>query len=265
MRNQKGITLLMLVLTIIVLLVLAAISINIALGDNGIFRNANNAKIMSKVEVLDDTIKAYTLKSSDPYSSSKKTIDDLINEGILTKITITDGATEETDKKTIYYVNFENEEVAKRLGLDKSAYQNLTKLNKFEYNSLEELQDKGIYVVDNDLNAAYLKNNRTYGKLVNFGNFKDINGDLEFASQNLTLRINPGEVPKEQEVIIVLDITASMSLTMSGKNSSGNQSIPYSSLGIEKGYDLTRWAATVKALDAFIDTYFENSENQKNQ
>lgn len=41
--QQKGITLISLVITIIILLILAGISINFAIGDNGIFKFAGNA------------------------------------------------------------------------------------------------------------------------------------------------------------------------------------------------------------------------------
>ena len=44
MKNNKGITLIALVVTIIVLLILAGISIAMLTGDNGILGNANNAK-----------------------------------------------------------------------------------------------------------------------------------------------------------------------------------------------------------------------------
>ena len=43
MRKQKGITLVALVVTIVVLLILAAVSINIAFGNNGIFTQAQKA------------------------------------------------------------------------------------------------------------------------------------------------------------------------------------------------------------------------------
>ena len=44
MRNQKGITLIALVITIIVLLILAGVSIAMLTGQNGILTQANNAK-----------------------------------------------------------------------------------------------------------------------------------------------------------------------------------------------------------------------------
>lgn len=40
MRRQKGITLIALVLTIIILIILAAVSVNLVLGENGILQRA---------------------------------------------------------------------------------------------------------------------------------------------------------------------------------------------------------------------------------
>ena len=47
MRNQKGITLIALVITIIVLLILAGVSIAMLTGENGILTNANEAQKQS--------------------------------------------------------------------------------------------------------------------------------------------------------------------------------------------------------------------------
>ena len=49
MRNQRGVTLIALVITIIVLLILAGVSIAMLTGDNGILTQANNAKV-SQIE-----------------------------------------------------------------------------------------------------------------------------------------------------------------------------------------------------------------------
>ena len=49
MRNQKGVTLIALVITIIVLLILAGVSIAMLTGDNGILTQAKSAKI-SQIE-----------------------------------------------------------------------------------------------------------------------------------------------------------------------------------------------------------------------
>ena len=44
LKKQKGITLVALVVTIVVLLILAGVSINLVLGDNGIVKKAQEAK-----------------------------------------------------------------------------------------------------------------------------------------------------------------------------------------------------------------------------
>ena len=49
MRNQKGITLIALVITIIVLLILAGVSIAMLTGENGLLTRANEAKEDTKV------------------------------------------------------------------------------------------------------------------------------------------------------------------------------------------------------------------------
>ena len=43
LKNKKGITLIALVVTVVVLIILAGVSINAVLGDNGIIKKANQA------------------------------------------------------------------------------------------------------------------------------------------------------------------------------------------------------------------------------
>ena len=45
MKNNKGITLVALVVTIVVLLILAGVSINLVLGNNGIIAKAKEAEL----------------------------------------------------------------------------------------------------------------------------------------------------------------------------------------------------------------------------
>ena len=56
MRNQKGITLIALVITIIVLLILAGVSIAMLTGDNGILTRANDASDDSKRAEIADKV-----------------------------------------------------------------------------------------------------------------------------------------------------------------------------------------------------------------
>lgn len=275
MRNQRGITLIALIITIIVMIVLSAVTISFTLGENGIFSGMRTGKYMNKVQALDDSIKAYTLKSNNAYSSSKKSLEDLVTEGILKKITLTgDDSASEDDDKYLYYVNFENADisVAETLGLKAKEYENEEKLTTFKYKDLSELQDKGIYVVDVDLNAAYLKNNRTYGKLSNFGGAEKKTNTSEFESQVLKLAINPKEKSQAHEVVLVVDRTVSMARCNDPTDPAVSgiideaEDIPilYDSNGnidYTAGYQQTRWAAAVNAMDQFMDSYFGNSTN----
>ena len=49
MKNQKGITLIALVITIVVLIILAGVAINMTLGENGIFNRAETAKLKYEI------------------------------------------------------------------------------------------------------------------------------------------------------------------------------------------------------------------------
>lgn len=270
MRNQRGITLKALIITIIVMIVLSTVTISFTLGENGIFSGMKTGKYMNKVQALDDSIKAYTLKSNNAYSSSKKSLDDLVSEGILKKITLTgEKSDSEDDDQYLYYVNFENPDisVADILGLKAKEYENEEKLTNFKYKELSDLQDKGIYVVDIDLNAAYLKNQRTYGKLSNFGGADKKKDSSEFESQLIKLSVNPKEVVQSHEVVMVIDRTVSMALCNDPDDPAvsdvvdKDEDIPIlynsdGSINYTAGYQQTRWYATVTAMDKFMDTYF---------
>ena len=56
MKNQKGITLIALVITIIVLLILAGISIAMLAGDNGVLNKASDSKIVSALGTKKDEV-----------------------------------------------------------------------------------------------------------------------------------------------------------------------------------------------------------------
>ena len=56
MRNQKGITLVALVITIIVLLILAGVTISMVLGQNGILNQANQAKAENQKATVEEQV-----------------------------------------------------------------------------------------------------------------------------------------------------------------------------------------------------------------
>lgn len=55
-RNQKGITLLALVITVVIMLILAAIGIKLAIGDNGILNNTKQANEDTKESYVKEII-----------------------------------------------------------------------------------------------------------------------------------------------------------------------------------------------------------------
>lgn len=48
MKKEKGITLIALIITVIVMLILAGVAVNLSIGDNGIFKKTQEASEISK-------------------------------------------------------------------------------------------------------------------------------------------------------------------------------------------------------------------------
>ena len=80
MKNQKGVTLVALVVTIIVLIILAGISINLILGDNGIITIAKKAKEnteLAKIEEETELNELYTQLETEGSSSGNLPYDSI--------------------------------------------------------------------------------------------------------------------------------------------------------------------------------------------
>lgn len=255
-RKQNGITMVALIVTVIVLIILCGIVLSYAVGDNGILEGALRGRIMNRVQSLDDAIKAYSIKNDDIYSSRRKTISDLVGEHILYPIKM-------TEERTIYYVSNDG---LKLLGLKFKGNEFPIDTEK-EYSD-EELNQMGIYVVDNSLNAAYLRDGKVYGKLINFG--VDLNIEGEGMYNGKVVHVKPQQViDNASELIVVLDTTSSMQEQVVRPSSTSE--IGYSEDGTfqinrddyEAGYNLTRWAETVKAMDLLVDAYLTEGNTLK--
>ena len=59
--KENGITLIALVITIIILIILAGVSINLILGENGIVTKAKAAKIRTEFSSIEEEVKTYIL------------------------------------------------------------------------------------------------------------------------------------------------------------------------------------------------------------
>ena len=103
-KNQKGITLIALVITIIVLLILAGVSIAMLTGENGILSQATragsdskvaDAKELASLDVPDLVSKYYELK----YVDKSSALDDVDNAGAYVKANLT------SSDETKYTVN----------------------------------------------------------------------------------------------------------------------------------------------------------------
>ena len=103
MRNQKGITLIALVITIIVLLILAGVSIAMLTGENGILTRANesqvstnDAEVIEKVnmELSAQLANAMSGKAFDAEDKVQGNLDDMPEGYTVTATVDNEGATE---------------------------------------------------------------------------------------------------------------------------------------------------------------------------
>lgn len=70
LKENKGVTLVALVITIIVLLILAGVTLSMVMGNGGIFTKANNASEQTNVASAKDAVRLATLEAvSDQYNN----------------------------------------------------------------------------------------------------------------------------------------------------------------------------------------------------
>ena len=109
LKNKKGITLVALVVTIVVLLILAGVSINAVLGDNGIIKKANQAASVTKEaevkEAINRTILEFYLTND--YETLEDFLKAKVTEGKIDSVTKNADGTL-TVKKGEYSVTVEN-------------------------------------------------------------------------------------------------------------------------------------------------------------
>ena len=64
--NKRGITLIALIISIVVLVILAGVAINTLYGENGIISNAEDAERLSNIKSLEEGINLYKIDKQ-PY------------------------------------------------------------------------------------------------------------------------------------------------------------------------------------------------------
>ena len=109
LNNKKGITLIALVVTVVVLIILAGVSINAVLGDNGIIKKANQAASVTKEaevkEAINRTILEFYLTND--YETLEDFLKAKVTEGNIDSVTKNADGTL-TVKKGEYSVTVEN-------------------------------------------------------------------------------------------------------------------------------------------------------------
>ena len=139
--KERGITMIALVITIIVLLILAGVSIVMLTGDNGILMQASDSKIETAVGTVKEQLKL--LQGEKIIQGEKVTPEILLAEG---KVKRTVQA-EENDKYYMYYALKEN------------SLEGMQGLGKGDLTSL-----KDVFLIDDDLNVRYIASNgKEYG------------------------------------------------------------------------------------------------------
>lgn len=134
MRNERGITLIALVVTIVVLLILAGVTITYALGNNGIFGTAKKAEVGSIKATFSDAVSTTQaeclIKKHDPDDTVPETPAELLTmvknylpdtwkeKTSATTLSFTDGKLAGTisyakDEKTTYTITVANGIVTK--------------------------------------------------------------------------------------------------------------------------------------------------------
>ena len=82
---QNGITLIALVISIIVMLILAGVSLNATIGDNGIITQAQNATYMQSIAVLEEFMQQQYVEKYDTINQYENKFDGFISDGQLRK------------------------------------------------------------------------------------------------------------------------------------------------------------------------------------
>ena len=135
--NEKGVTLIALVVTIIILLILASVSINSILGDNGIIKKTQEAKIMTAISSLKEEIGIYSIEKE--FDGENLLLETLLAEGKV-------GRTIDIDEDGNYYISYY---------IKSGAFSSMQGLGEHKSGT-----SKDIFLIDDNLNVKYIGNDK---------------------------------------------------------------------------------------------------------
>ena len=89
LKENKGVTLVALVITIIVLLILAGVTLSMVMGDSGIFSKANKASTETTISSAKDAVRLATLEAvTDQYddNGATSTTTEITDSNVVSKV-----------------------------------------------------------------------------------------------------------------------------------------------------------------------------------
>ncbi|MFQ8660605.1 MAG: hypothetical protein ACLR9X_00650 [Clostridia bacterium] len=176
-KKERGITLIALVITIIVLLILAGVSIGMLMGDKGILNGVNDSKIETAIGTVKEQIGLYQLENR--IEEKEVTPETLLVEGKVSR-TVQTG---ENDKYYMYYA------------LKDNSFEGMQGLGKGNLQSL-----KDIFLIDDNLNIKYIASNgKEYGDKIKEKILED-ETEIRFSSKGFSEYISKISGVKEDEM-----------------------------------------------------------------
>ena len=196
LKNEKGITLVALVITIIVLLILAGVTLNLLIGENGIFAKANVAKEKTNKKTATEKINLKITNLQVNNYAEKQQMP-----------TLQDLADNFCDDNEIQYVDLASQKVGSlnkiEVGNNNSIFTKLKEYPyEFEINSKLQLASiNGVKIADNSNNSEEIETLKTA-----ISNMQGQIDDLKTINNSLQTRIQTLENSSEISVITI-DIT----------------------------------------------------------
>ena len=177
LKQKSGITLIALVVTIVVLLILAGITISLVFGENGVITSANKAKIMMIIGTLKEKINLESLEEQ--FDGGKITPEILLAEGKISR------TVQQADDGNyyMYYI------------IKESAYPEMSGLGKGNFADLTD-----VFLIDDKLNIKYIANNgKEYGDNIENKILED-ETDIRFSSKAFSEYISKKSGVEEEEM-----------------------------------------------------------------
>ena len=178
--KEKGITLIALVITIIVLIILAGVSIAMLTGDNGILSQAQRAKEENRAGTVKDRVAIWKAETQmmDPeeegYTTRDEMMWDLYKEGLLTKLELNIGKYQKTIQIASQTIDFGEDDGVKKIKVMEKPPE-ITDCGQWTYDLVTKLQTednlKEVPVQKNEnVNEVFTSNDSILKLTVSGGN-----------------------------------------------------------------------------------------------